>query len=83
MNVEMSNELNGQERDRFNCQLKRNVPGLTGKWAMTKQHEIQGHDKELLDLMRTYELFAVDTKFKPKANAKIKLRQRKPQIPRT
>ena len=51
----------------FNCQLKRNIPGLTGQWAMTKQHEKKGHDKELLDLMRTYELFAVDTKFKPKA----------------
>ena len=50
----------------FNCQLKRNVPGLTGKWSMTQKHETKGHDQSLLDLMRKYELFAVDTKFKPK-----------------
>ena len=51
----------------FNCQLKRNIPGLTGKWAMTKQHEKQGHDQELLDFMSTYELFVADTNFKPRA----------------
>ena len=50
----------------FNCQLKRNVPDLTDKWCMTQKHEAQGHDQELLDLMRTHELFAVDTRFKPK-----------------
>ena len=51
----------------FNCQLKRNVSGLTGRWSMTSKHEEQGHDQELLDLMREYELFAADVKFKPKA----------------
>ena len=50
----------------FNCQLKRNVPSLTGKWSMTQKHETHGHDQDLLDIMRKYELFAVDTKFKPK-----------------
>ena len=34
---------------------------------MTKQHETKGHDQELLDLMRKYELFTIDTKFKPKS----------------
>ena len=51
----------------YNCQLRRNVEGLTGKWSMTKKNETKGHDQELLDLMRKYELFAIDTKFKPKA----------------
>ena len=51
----------------FNCQLKRNVPGCTGRWAMTKRHEQQGHDQDVLDFMSTHDLFAVDTKFKPKA----------------
>ena len=50
----------------FNCQLKRHVPGITGKWCMTQKHETKGHDQELLDLMRANELFAVDTRFKPK-----------------
>ena len=53
--------------DDFNCQLKRNVEGLTGKWIMTQKFENVGHDKALLDLMRSQELFAVDTKFKPRA----------------
>ena len=51
----------------FNCQLKRNVAGLTDKWSMTQKFEKVGHDKTLLDLMCTQELFAVDTKFKPRA----------------
>ena len=48
------------------CQLKRNVSGLTGKWSMTQKHEEQGHDEDLIDTIRTHELFAVDTNFKPK-----------------
>ena len=36
---------------------------------MTQNHEKQGHDQALLDLMRTHELSAADTYFKP--NAKI------------
>ena len=51
----------------FNCQLKRNIQGLTGQWSMTQSHEKQGHDQNLLDLMRTYELSAADTYFKPKS----------------
>ena len=51
----------------FNCQLKRNVMGCTGQWSMTKKNERTGHDQELLDLMRTQDLFAVETRFKPKA----------------
>ena len=33
---------------------------------MTKENETRGHDNDVLDLMRKYELFAIDTKFKPK-----------------
>ena len=51
----------------LNCQLKRNIPGCTGKWAMTTRHEKIGHDQEVLDLMRAHDLFPVDTRFKPKA----------------
>ena len=35
----------------FNCQLKRNIPGCTGRWAMTKQFEKVGHDREVIDMM--------------------------------
>ena len=34
---------------------------------MTKKHEDKGHDKALLDIMRSQNLFAVETRFKPKA----------------
>ena len=51
----------------FNYQLKRNVEGLMIKWVMTQKYEDVGHDKVLLDPMRAQELFAVDTKFKPRA----------------
>ena len=51
----------------FNCQLKRNIQGLTGQWCMTQKHEKHGHDQALLDFMRTHELSAADTYFKPKA----------------
>ena len=50
----------------FNCQLRRNIPGCTGRWAMTKQNEKIGHDQEVLDMMRAHELFAVDTKLSPR-----------------
>ena len=49
----------------FNCQLRRNVPGCTGKWAMTKRNEDKGHDQQVLTLMRQFDLFAVGTRFKP------------------
>ena len=50
----------------LNCQLQRNVPGCTGQWAMTTRSEKQGHDNLVLDLMRAYDLFAIDTLFRPK-----------------
>ena len=50
----------------FNCQLQRNVPGCTGKWSMTTRANEKGHGDEILDLLREFDLFAVDTLFKPK-----------------
>ena len=50
----------------FNCQLRRNVPGCTGQWSMTKKNEDKGHDQQVLDIMRTQDLFAVETRFMPK-----------------
>ena len=49
----------------FNCQLRRHVPGCTGKWCMTTKQD-DGHEEQILDLMRENDLFAVDTLFKPK-----------------
>lgn len=49
----------------LNCQLRRNVQGCTGRWAMTNKNEKTGHDKETLSLMRSFDLFAVDTRFMP------------------
>ena len=46
----------------FNCQLRRNVPG---KWCMTTRPD-DGHEEQILVLIREYDLFAVDTIFKPK-----------------
>ena len=47
----------------LNCELQRNVQGCTGKWSMTKKKD-SGHGEEVLELMRQYDLFAVDTLFK-------------------
>ena len=49
----------------FNCQLQCNVQGCTGKWSMTERDD-GGHGSEMLNLMREFDLFAVDTLFKPK-----------------
>ena len=49
----------------FNCQLRRNVAGCTGKWCMTTRPD-DGHEELILDLMRENDLFAVGTLFKPK-----------------
>ena len=49
----------------LNCQLRRNVKGYTGKWSMTKKNEERGHDAQVLSLMQTHDLFAVDTRFQP------------------
>ena len=50
----------------LNCQLRRNVQGCTGPWSMTRRNEKVGHDDEVLDLMRRFDLFAIGTKFKPR-----------------
>ena len=52
----------------FNCQLRRNVSGCTGKWCMTKRKD-NGHGEEMLNLLRRFDLFAVDTLFKPARKA--------------
>ena len=49
----------------LNCQLQRNVQGCTGRWSMTQKPD-NGHGENVLDLMRSHDLFAVDTAFKPK-----------------
>ena len=51
--------------DDFNCQIQKNVQGCTGQWCMTKIPNINGHGEEILNLIREYDLFAVDTSFKP------------------
>ena len=48
----------------FNCQLRRNVQGFTGPWSMTNKNEKVDHDNEVLDLMRRFDLFVIDIKFK-------------------
>ena len=53
----------------FNCQLQRFVSGCTGKWCMT-QHENKGHGNKILNMMRTHDLCAIDTFFKPKRENK-------------
>ena len=49
----------------LNCQLQRNVQGCTGQWSMTK-HANKGHGDRILDMMRSHDLCAIDTYFKPK-----------------
>ena len=49
----------------FNCQLRRNVSDCAGKWYMTT-HPDEGYEEQILDLMREYDLFTVDTLFKSK-----------------
>ena len=53
----------------FNCELRRNIPGLTGKWSMTRCNEKQGHDQSLQSLMHQHDLFAADTKFRPEVSS--------------
>ena len=50
----------------FNCQLQRNVEGCTGQWCMTTRPNENGHGDKMLDLMREFDLFVVDTMFNPK-----------------
>ena len=49
----------------FNCELQRNVPGCTGRWCMNQRPD-NGHSEEVMDLLRTFDLFAVDSLFRPK-----------------
>ena len=48
----------------LNCELQRNVENCTGQWCMT-QIKDNGHGEEMLNVMRSHDLFAVDTLFKP------------------
>ena len=41
------------------------VEHCTGQWCMTKRYQ-KGHGKQVINLMREHDLFAVDTLFKPK-----------------
>ena len=52
----------------LNCELQRNVEGCTGKWCMTKRKD-NGYGEDVLVLMRNFDLFAVDTLFKPTRKA--------------
>ena len=49
----------------LNCELQRNVPGCTGRWLMNKRPD-DGHSDEGMNLMRSHDLFAVDSLFKPR-----------------
>ena len=49
----------------FNCELQRNIPGVTGQWLMNKRPD-NGHSKDLVNLMQAHDLFAVDSLFRPK-----------------
>ena len=49
----------------FNCEFQRNVKGCTGQWCMNQRKD-NGHGEEMLAMMRSFDLFAVDTLFKPK-----------------
>ena len=49
----------------FNCELQRNVPGCTGRWLMNRRPD-DGHGEKVINLMRSHDLFAVDSLFRPK-----------------
>ena len=49
----------------LNCELQRNVQGCTGKWLMNQRPD-DGHSSEIISLMRSQDLFAVDSMFRPK-----------------
>ena len=48
----------------FNEQLSANVKDRTGKWAFGKKSD---NAEDLLEVMRMFDLFAVNTKFQPKS----------------
>ena len=49
----------------FNCELQRNVKGCTGRWLMNKRPD-DGHSEQVMDLIRSHDLFAIDSLFRPK-----------------
>ena len=49
----------------FNCELERNVQGCTGRWLMNTRPD-NGHSADIISLMRSQDLFAVDSLFRPK-----------------
>ena len=60
----------------FNCELQRNVSGCTGRWLMNRRPD-DGHSNEVLDLLRSFDLFAVDSLFRPKKKCVTTLNTRK------
>ena len=46
------------------CDLQRNVENYTDKSCMTRNKD-SGHGEKVLEHMRSFDLFAVDTLFKP------------------
>lgn len=51
----------------FNCEIQRNVSGCTGRWFMNRRPD-GGHSENVVNLMRSYDLFDVDSLFRPKRN---------------
>ena len=49
----------------LNCELERNVQGCTGRWLMNTRPD-DGHSADIISLMRSQDLFAVDSMFRPK-----------------
>lgn len=50
----------------FSCELQRNVQGCTGRWFMNKRSD-DGHSEQVMDLLRTHNLFAVDSLFRSRS----------------
>ena len=48
----------------FNCELHRNAENCTGTLCMIRNKD-SGHGEKILELMRSFDLFVVDTLFKP------------------
>ena len=51
--------------DDFNCELQRNVQVCTGRWFMNTRPD-KGHISLVMSLLHDYDLFAVDSLFRPK-----------------
>ena len=48
----------------LNCELQRNMCGCTGQWCMNTRPD-DGHGSRVLTFMRSHDLFAVDSMFRP------------------